>query len=346
MTDPTLDRRLAVILMADVVGYSRLMGQDEEGTLLGLQRQRFSVIDPTIGQYRGRIVKSMGDGLLGEFQSVTDAVGCAINIQKSIARQNQNVAEERRISWRMGVNMGEILVRDDDVFGDGVNIAARLQEAADAGGVAVSSTVHANVTPEPDWRIDDLGAHRFKNISQPVRVFHYATDAEAAPSKVAFRPFVDLPQETSDVVATGGCLCGNIRYEATQPPLGSMLCHCKICRHFSGAPILGGTTFLTEALRFTRSEPTYYRSSSIAKRGFCPTCGTAIIYKGLVKQWTKWSMVFTASLDNPADFPPTYHMGIESQLPWLDVHDDLPRSQCKDSPSLVEAYRSVGEDVP
>lgn len=346
MTDPTVERRLAVILMADVVGYSRLMGRDEEGTLLSLQRQRFSVIDPTIGQFRGRIVKSMGDGLLVEFQSVTDAVGCAISIQKSVARQNDGVEEQRRIAWRIGVNMGEILFRDDDVFGDGVNIAARLQDVAEAGGVAVSSPVHGNVSPGPDWKIDDLGAHRFKNIAQPVRVFHYATEAEASPSKVAFRPFVDLPQEKSDVVAEGGCLCGNIRYEATQPPLGSMLCHCRICQHFSGAPILGGTTFLTEALRFTKAEPTYYRSSSIAKRGFCPKCGTAIIYRGLVKQWTKWSMVFTASLDNPAEFPPTYHMGIESQMPWLDVHDELPRSECRDSPSLVEAYRSVGEEVP
>ena len=119
-----------------------------------------------------------------------------------------------------------------------------------------------------------------------------------------------------------------------------------MCQKFSGAPILGGTTFLAEQLTFTQGEPKYFASSSIAERGFCGNCGTALVYRGTIGQWTKWIMVWTASLDNPEDFPPTYHLGIESTMPWLDINDDLPRTQCKDSPSLVDAYGAVGEDVP
>ena len=119
-----------------------------------------------------------------------------------------------------------------------------------------------------------------------------------------------------------------------------------MCQKFSGAPILGGTTLPTKALHFTKGSPKYYRSSNIAERGFCATCGTALVYRGLIGQWTKWAMVFTASLDQPEKFPPTYHLGVESAMPWLDINDDLPRTMSKDSPSLVDAYAAVGEDVP
>ena len=103
---------------------------------------------------------------------------------------------------------------------------------------------------------------------------------------------------------------------------------------------------LNEALRFTKGEPKYYRSSKIAERGFCENCGTALTYRGITGIWTKWIMVWTASLDEPEKFPPTYHLGVESMMPWLDIHDDLPRTMCKDSPSLVDAYGNVGEKVP
>ena len=281
-----------------------------------------------------------------EFQSAMDAVACAASIQKSIAARNAALPEEDRLRYRMGINMGEILIEEGDIFGDGVNIAALLQEVADPEGIAVSGAVHDLIAQASDLEFADLGAHKFKNIAQPIRVYHLGADASARPSNTAFRPFVDILTDQPAVVATGGCLCGEIRYEATQPPLGSMLCHCTICQRFSGAPVLGGTTFLTDALTFTTAPPKFYRSSAIAERGFCPTCGASIMYRGLLKQWTKWTMVFTASLDNPQDHPPTYHLGIESQMPWLDIRDDLPRTECKDSPSLVEAYRAVGQTVP
>jgi class 3 adenylate cyclase len=338
-------RRLSAILIADVVGYSRMMGEDEAATLLAMQEHRFALIDPTIGQHRGRIIKSMGDGLLVEFHSIHDAVECSVAIQRGMVARSQSTPENRRISYRMGINLGDVIIQGEDVYGDGVNIAARLQEIAEPNGVCISGSVFGHLEAAHEHEFIDIGAYELKNIAKPVRVYHYGPDPSAKPANVAFRPFIDLPVEQSTFI-TGGCLCGNVRYQATGKPLGSMICHCRICQRFSGAPILGGTTFLTDALRFSKGEPKFYRSSKIAHRGFCGDCGTALIYQGTIGVWTKWIMVFTASLDEPEKFPPTYHLGIESTMPWLNIHDDLPRTMCKDSPSLVEAYRTVGEEIP
>jgi len=340
-----VERRLAAILIADIVGYSRLMGEDETATLLAMQEHRFALIDPTIGQHRGRIIKSMGDGLLVEFHSIHDAVECSVAIQRGLVVRNQSTSENRRISYRMGINLGDVIIQGEDVYGDGVNIAARLQEIAEPNGVCISGFVFGHLAADHEHEFIDIGAYELKNIAKPVRVYHYGPDPSAKPANVAFRPFIDLPVEQPTLI-TGGCLCGNVRYQATSKPLGSMICHCRICQRFSGAPILGGTTFLTDALRFSKGEPKFYRSSKIARRGFCGDCGTALIYQGTLGVWTKWIMVFTASLDEPEKFPPTYHLGIESTMPWLNIHDDLPRTMCKDSPSLVEAYRTVGEEIP
>ena len=345
MAQDNIERRLAAILVADVVGYSRMMGEDEAATLLALQEHRFALIDPTIGQHHGRIVKLMGDGILVEFHSVHDAVDCAAAIQRGMVFRNAGVPEGRQIRFRIGVNLGDVLVENGDIYGDGVNIAARLQEIAEPNGVCISSSVFGHIEGDVDHAFTDIGAHEFKNIAKPIRVYHYSPDSSAKPAHSAFRPFIDIPVEDRPLV-TGGCLCGNVRYEATEKALGSMLCHCRMCQKFSGAPVLGGTTFLTEAVRFTKNSPKFYPSSHIAERGFCGDCGTAIVYRGLIGVWTKWIMVFTASLDEPEKFPPTYHLGIESSMPWLDIHDDLPRTMCKDSPSLIEAYKSVGEEVP
>jgi adenylate cyclase len=172
VNEKNVERRLAVVLVTDVVGFSRMMGADEEATLLGLQKHRFAIIDPTIGQFRGRIVKSLGDGLLVMFESASEAVEGALKIQRAVVQRNADVPETKRIRYRMGINMGEILVEDGDIFGDGVNIAARLQEVADPDGVAVTSGIHETVTRRIDWSFKDMGAHLFKNIAQPVRVYH------------------------------------------------------------------------------------------------------------------------------------------------------------------------------
>ena len=345
MAQDKFERRMAAILVADVVGYSRLMGEDQAATLHAMQEHRFALIDPTIGQHHGRIVKLMGDGILVEFQSVVDAVECAVSIQRGMISRNAGVPEDRQIRFRIGVNLGDVLIEDGDIYGDSVNIAARLQEIAEPNGVCVSSSVFGHIEGEIDHTFADMGAHQFKNIAKAIRVYQHRPDSSVKPIESAFRPFIDMPVERQPLV-TGGCLCGNVRYEVTEKALGSMLCHCRMCQKFSGAPILGGTTFETEALRFTKGGPKFYQSSKIAERGFCGDCGTALVYRGLIGVWPKWIMIFTASLDEPEKFPPTYHLGIESSMPWLDIHDDLPRTMCKDSPSLIDAYRSVGQEVP
>lgn len=339
------ERKLAAILVADVVGYSRLMGADEEATLRDFAAHLIALINPSVGQYHGRVVKQMGDGLLVEFTSVVDAVKCAIAIQEGMVLRNRDVPEDRRIRFRMGVNLGDVLTEGGDIFGDGVNIAARLQEKATPDGICISSAVFSHIEGIIDQEFTDGGAHHFKNISKAIRVFQFSPRDADRQVKVAFRPFVDIPGEEV-ALASGGCLCGNIRYEVTGDALGSMLCHCTMCQRFSGAPILEGTTFPSDAFRLLKGEPKFYQSSAIAKRGFCPDCGSPIMFQGIIGSWVDWVVITTGSFDEPWRFPPTYHLGIESSLPWLKVVDDLPRTQCKDSPSLVEAYRMVGQEVP
>ena len=346
MAQGELEKRQAAILFADVVGYSRLMGENEAATLHSLQEHRFAVIDPTIGQHHGRIVKLLGDGIMVEFQNVVDAVNCAAAIQRGIISRNANVSEEKQVKFRMGINLGDVIADGEDIYGDGVNIASRLQELAEPNGICITSFVFGHIDGEVEHEFTDMGAHQLKNIAKAIRVFHFSPDATATPAKAAFRPFIDMPEEKEEPLVTGGCMCGNVRYEITDKPLGSMLCHCRMCQRFSGAPILGGTTLLTEALRFTKGQPQYYQSSNIAERGFCENCGGPLTYRGLIGRWTQWIMVWTASLDEPEKFPPTYHMGIESTMPWLNIHDDLPRTMSKDSPSLIDAYAAVDEEVP
>src|SRR5712671_8058223 len=145
MSEERVDRRLAAIFAGDVAGYSRLMGVDEEGTLRQLKAHRKELIDPKITEHRGRIVKTTGDGVLVEFVSVVDAVRCAVEVQQAMPARHTDVAADNRIVLRIGINLGDVIVEGDDIYGDGVNIAARLEALADAGGVFVSNTVHDQV---------------------------------------------------------------------------------------------------------------------------------------------------------------------------------------------------------
>ena len=165
------ERRLAAILSADVVGYSRLMGVDESGTLARLKTHREEIIDPKIAGRHGRIVKLMGDGVLVEFASVVNAVQCAADIQRAMADRNADVAEERRIELRIGINLGDIIVDGDDIHGDGVNVAARLQEMAEPGGTCVSGVVFDAAKDKLDVGFKDLGPQALKNIAEPVRAY-------------------------------------------------------------------------------------------------------------------------------------------------------------------------------
>src|SRR6516225_8015361 len=171
-----VERRLAAILAADVAGYSRLMGLDEEGTLAALKGHRRAVVDPKIAEHRGRIVKTTGDGIHVEFASVVDAVRCAVDIQRQMAERNVQVSPERRIEFRVGLNVGDIIIDDKDIYGDGVNIAARLEALAEPGGICVSRVVCDEVRDKLDFAFEDMGEQQVKNIARPVRTHRVRLD--------------------------------------------------------------------------------------------------------------------------------------------------------------------------
>jgi adenylate cyclase len=164
-------RRLTAILAADVAGYSRLMGADEEGAHERLKAHLGELVNPKIAEHRGRVVKNTGDGFLAEFASVVDAVRCAVEVQRAMADRNSGTPEDKRITFRIGVNLGDVIAEEDDIHGDGVNIAARIEALADAGGVFVSNTVYDQVRDRLPFVFEDLGEQQVKNIARPVRVY-------------------------------------------------------------------------------------------------------------------------------------------------------------------------------
>jgi adenylate cyclase len=196
----SLQRRLAAILAADVVGYSRLMGEDESGTLARLKAHRRELIDPTIAACGGRMVKLMGDGALVEFGSVVDAVQCAVEIQRAMTLRNAEVPEARWIAFRIGINLGDVIVEGDDIYGDGVNVAARLEGLAPPGGICVSGKVHAEVLGKLDLGFEDLGEQEVKNIVRPVRVYRIILAPAGAGKPSASAPAPSLPDKPSIVV--------------------------------------------------------------------------------------------------------------------------------------------------
>ena len=203
-----MERRLAAILVADVVGYSRIMGDDEEGTLARLKAHRDRIIGPTIGGHKGRIVKLMGDGLLAEFASVVDAARCAVDLQEAMNESNTDVPEGQRLQLRIGINLGDVIIDGDDIYGDGVNIAARLEGLAEPGGICISSIVHESLGNRVDTSFADAGEHEVKNIAHPIRVFRWPSDgiltSPAGPSgsaassrlSLAVSEFAPLSDET------------------------------------------------------------------------------------------------------------------------------------------------------
>jgi adenylate cyclase len=191
-------RRLAAILAADVAGYSRLMGADEEATHERLKALRRELVDPKIAEHHGRIVKTTGDGLLVEFASVVDAVRCAVAVQQAMPERNTGIAADNRIELRIGINLGDVIVEGDDLYGDGVNIAARIEALADAGGVFVSNTVHDQVRDRLPFVFEDLGEQQVKNITRPVRVYRVCDASPKAPAPTA--PALPLPDKPSIAV--------------------------------------------------------------------------------------------------------------------------------------------------
>jgi adenylate cyclase len=194
LANERVERRLTAIMAADVVAYSRLMGADEEGTLAQLKTCRRELVDPKIAEHRGRIVKTTGDGMLVEFASVVDAVRCAVEVQRGMGERNADVSPDSRIEFRVGINLGDIILDDEDIYGDGVNIAARLEAMADPGTVCVSAGAWEQARGKMAFGADDLGEHQLKNIERPVRVFRIArSPSETSGIKGKPWPLPDKP---------------------------------------------------------------------------------------------------------------------------------------------------------
>lgn len=192
-------RKLAAIIAADVVSYSRLMGVDEAETLATLKSHRRDLIDPNIAEHQGRIVKTTGDGLLIEFPSVIEAVQCAVEVQRAMQERNSDVPTDHRIEFRVGINLGDIIIDGDDIYGDGVNVAARLEGLAEANGICVSRVVHDQVRDKLGLGFEDLGERQLKNIARPVRVFRIATPDIGLRTQSA-HPTLAIPDKPSIAV--------------------------------------------------------------------------------------------------------------------------------------------------
>jgi adenylate cyclase len=210
MAEKRAQRRLAAIMAADVVGYSRLMEQDETRTLATLKVRRNEVLVPTVAQHNGRVVKVMGDGVLVEFGSAVDAVQCAVELQKAFTEANQGVPEDQRIVLRIGINLGDVIVEGSDLYGDGVNVAARLEGLAEPGGIYVSGSVYEQVTGKLMLAFDDLSEHTLKNIMKPVRVYRAA---KGGTDKGAVRPALALPDKPSIAVLPFTNMSGDAEHE-------------------------------------------------------------------------------------------------------------------------------------
>ena len=240
-----MEQRLSAILAADMVGYSRLMEADELGVLSRQKKYRRELIDPEISRSRGNIVKTTGDGMLATFESVQDAVQCAVKIQQSMNLNETDLDDDQRIRFRVGINLGDVIFDEGDIFGDGVNVAARLEGLAEPGGVCVSDVVHQAVQDRVDAAFRDMGGQRVKNISRPIRVWHWSPQAK--PLRKA--PDVSLQQrvkfcKSSDGVNLAWASTGqdtpvlkapnwlnHIEYEWTSPVWGDFLSEMsKLCR--------------------------------------------------------------------------------------------------------------------
>jgi class 3 adenylate cyclase/pimeloyl-ACP methyl ester carboxylesterase len=239
MESKSVQRRLAAILAADVVGYSRLMQTDEVGTLEARKAHRRELVDPAIAGHHGRIVKTTGDGALVEFASVVDAVGCAVVIQRGMVSRNVSVAEDQRIVLRIGINVGDIIIDGDDIFGDGVNIAARLEALCDPGGLCISRAANDQIRDKLTLAFADLGEQAVKNISRAIGVFGLAaSEIEALPEPEIAQPVAEIP--AADISAPAPRYEQEIRFCTTKD--GVQLAYSRMG---SGPPLVKTGNWMT-----------------------------------------------------------------------------------------------------
>ena len=339
-----MERQLAAILYADVAGYSRLTGLDEEETHRKLDAG-LNLLTDVIAEHRGQKHHEAGDAVLAEFKSVTEALTAALEFQRQMSEQNAAIAEDERFQFRVGVNLGEVIHDRDDIYGDGVNLAARIQDLADPGGVCVSGAVYEQVAGKTDQVFDDLGHRKLKNITQSVHVYQARIPGRGPRDENRF-PWTDMTKDERKPVATGGCLCRTVRFEALEEPLTVGYCHCRYCQLALGSPLGISVIYKKLAIRFVGVEPKKFKSSEIAERGFCGKCGTSIYNTHYAPDEADYYAIRIGAMDCPADFPPQWHYGIESQLPWLDINDDLPRVSIDDDPDLQRRWAAVGRPDP
>jgi adenylate cyclase len=346
-----MDRQITVILYADVVGYSRLVGEDEERTHRQLNAA-LSLLIEQITSHGGKKVHEAGDAVLAEFSSVTSAVETALQFQQQMKERNQESSGEESIQFRIGLNLGEVIRDRNDIYGDGVNIAARIQEIAPPGGVCASNAVFEQISSKFEFAYDDLGYRDFKNISRPIHLYElklpdpYAGHPMAnLESRVKGQPLFDDAFEKK-IETRGRCACGSITLEIYHEPLGTGFCHCKMCRLSNGSPVFAWVAFPIESVKFPGDQPKMHRLSLIAEKGFCANCGSPVLWRGLKPEAANYFAIPTAILENPEDYAPTWHGGIESQLPWLQIHDELPRARCEESPFLRKAWTSMKAENP
>jgi class 3 adenylate cyclase len=337
-------RKLAAIVAADIAGYSRLVGQDEEAVLRALRAHRRELIDPLIDEHGGRIANTAGDSLLVEFPSAVDALRSVLAIQQGMADRNRHIDADRQIRFRVGINIGDVVAEGDDLMGDGVNVAARLEEISEPGGIYISRSVHEHVAGKFAQVFDDLGHRKVKNIPHLVHVYrvHLADSPSVAGGRGLFER---RPVDTTSLV-TGRCMCGEICYEINQPVIETGLCHCRMCQRFNSAPFSVWAVFPVEAVRFTRGEPKYYTSSRIGERAFCPNCGSSLAMRYYAPDRSDILAILASTLDHPEDYAPTRHLGMEGKMPWLDMNDSLPRTCSWESSPLRRRWAAVGFPDP
>ncbi len=267
-------RRLAAVLAADVAGYSRLMGADEEGTLERLKAHLLDLIDPKIAEHHGRIVKTTGDGLLAEFASAVDAARCAVEIQRDMAERTNAVPQDQRIEFRIGIHVGDIIIEDHDIYGDGVNIAARLEGLADPGGVLISRAVHEQVRDRLDISFEDLGERELKNIARPVRVYRFAAPVESGTAPIPAAALL-LPAKPSMAVLPFSNMSGDAEQEYFADGIAE--------------DIITGLSRLSWLFVIARNSSFTYKGRHVDVRQVGRELGVRYVLEGSVRRSGNWS---------------------------------------------------------
>jgi class 3 adenylate cyclase/TolB-like protein len=269
MAEQTSQRRLAAIMVADVVGYSRMMGRDETGTLTALRALKLELIHPKVTEHTGRVFKSTGDGLLADFPSVVNAVACAVEIQRGMAERNLHLSDERAIQLRIGINLGDIIVEDGDVFGDGVNVAARVESIAPPGRIAITETVRDHCGSRLDLQFEDIGDQRLKNIDRAVRVYLIQVSRQNRLEQPAARQSTGSKRHTSLAVLPFACFSGELNHQHLADGLTEDLIT-ELSRYHHLAVIARSTTFT-------------YKSRSLTARDIERELGVEFIVEGSIR---------------------------------------------------------------